>query len=205
LLPSIATLASLNSSRRRHSTTNSRQTLRMASPLKVKFNDFEIITRSRSVPVAVSSRDDLERLSVALLQAEMPPQKPVRLLGVSLSSLQADDEEVLMKNAREHLPGGLPISSWRLACDSASSSALVLYKRSTRPFNYGMNTSLLSRIEALSLLCASSDGRNRLSANLGYFDPRWTSSVASECPGSKHKRRNPMTLYSHDITQQRRS
>src|SRR5438132_13377894 len=30
LLPSIATLASLNSSRRRHSTTNSRQTLRMA-------------------------------------------------------------------------------------------------------------------------------------------------------------------------------
>src|SRR5256885_16791581 len=31
LLPSIATLASLNSSRRRHSTTNSRQTLPMAS------------------------------------------------------------------------------------------------------------------------------------------------------------------------------
>jgi hypothetical protein len=98
---------------------------------------------------------------------------------------------LLMKNAREHLPGGLPVSSWRLACDSASSSALVLYKRPTRPFNYGMNTSLLSRIEALSLLCASSDGRNRLSANLGYFDPRWTSSVASGCPGSKHKRRIP--------------
>ena len=114
-------------------------------------------------------------------------------------------EAVLLKNAREHLPGGLPVSSWRLACDSASSSALVLYTRSTRPFNYGMNTSLLSRIEALSLLCASSDGRNRLSANLGYFDPRWTSSVASGCPGSKHKRRNPMTLYSHNITQQRRS
>jgi hypothetical protein len=33
LLPSIATLASLNSSGRRHSTTNSRQTLPMASPL----------------------------------------------------------------------------------------------------------------------------------------------------------------------------
>ena len=32
-LTSVATLASLNSSRRRHSTTNSRQTLRMASPL----------------------------------------------------------------------------------------------------------------------------------------------------------------------------
>jgi DNA polymerase IV len=60
--------------------------------LKVKFNDFEIITRSRSVPVAVASRDDLERMSVALLQHEMPMPKPVRLLGVSLSSLLGDDE-----------------------------------------------------------------------------------------------------------------
>jgi hypothetical protein len=65
-----------------------------------------------------------------------------------------------MKNAREHLPGGLPASSRRLACDS-SSSAVVLYKRSNRPFNYGMNASLLSRIETLSLWCASSDGRNK--------------------------------------------
>jgi DNA polymerase-4 len=61
--------------------------------LKVKFDDFEIITRSRSVPVAVSSRDDLERLSIALLQNEMPLAKPVRLLGVSLSSLQGADQE----------------------------------------------------------------------------------------------------------------
>jgi DNA polymerase-4 len=60
--------------------------------LKVKFNDFEIITRSRSVPVAVSSRSDLERLSVALLQNEMPLPKPVRLLGISLSSLQGDEQ-----------------------------------------------------------------------------------------------------------------
>src|SRR5215212_8035807 len=36
LLPSIATLASLSSSRRRHSTTNSRQTLWMASPLSLR-------------------------------------------------------------------------------------------------------------------------------------------------------------------------
>jgi DNA polymerase-4 len=61
--------------------------------LKVKFNDFEIITRSRSVLAAVSSRDDLEGLSIALLKNEMPVRKPVRLLGVSLSSLQGDDEE----------------------------------------------------------------------------------------------------------------
>jgi DNA polymerase-4 len=60
--------------------------------LKVKFNDFEIITRSRSVPVPVSSRHELERLSVALLQNEIPFSKPVRLLGVALSSLQGDNQ-----------------------------------------------------------------------------------------------------------------
>jgi DNA polymerase IV len=59
--------------------------------LKVKFNDFEIITRSRSTPGAVSSREDFERLTVALLQNEMSLAKPVRLLGVSLSSLQQED------------------------------------------------------------------------------------------------------------------
>jgi DNA polymerase-4 len=61
--------------------------------LKVKFNDFEIITRSRSVPALISSRSELERLSLALLQNEMPLVKPVRLLGVSLSSLQRDEKE----------------------------------------------------------------------------------------------------------------
>jgi nucleotidyltransferase/DNA polymerase involved in DNA repair len=60
--------------------------------LPTKFNDFEVITRSRSVPVGVSSRSDLESLSIALLQNELPVPKPVRLLGVSLSSLQGEDE-----------------------------------------------------------------------------------------------------------------
>jgi DNA polymerase IV len=45
------------------------------------------------VPVAISSRDDPERLTVSLLQAEVPFAKPVRLVGVSLSSLEGDDQE----------------------------------------------------------------------------------------------------------------
>jgi DNA polymerase-4 len=62
--------------------------------LKVKFNDFEIITRSRSVPAAVSNHAELERIALSLLKNEMPVPKPVRLLGVSLSALQhADDAE----------------------------------------------------------------------------------------------------------------
>ena len=59
--------------------------------LKVKFADFEIISRSRSIPGTVSSRSELEQLSITLLQSEMPLPKPVRLLGVSLSSLRSDD------------------------------------------------------------------------------------------------------------------
>ncbi|WP_283811694.1 DNA polymerase IV [Bradyrhizobium hipponense] len=58
--------------------------------LKIKFNDFEIITRSRSTPLAISSRSELARLSIALLQNEMPTPKPVRLLGVSLSTLHGE-------------------------------------------------------------------------------------------------------------------
>ena len=58
--------------------------------LKIKFNDFEIITRSKSMPVAVSSRSELERLSAGLLQSETPIPKPVRLLGVSLSALHGE-------------------------------------------------------------------------------------------------------------------
>lgn len=61
--------------------------------LKDKFNDFEIITRSKSVPVAISSRSELEKLSIALLQSEMPVLKPIRLLGVSLPSLEADSAQ----------------------------------------------------------------------------------------------------------------
>jgi DNA polymerase IV len=55
--------------------------------LKVKFADFQQITRSKSVGDPVDSLADLERLSLGLLEPLLPPKKGVRLLGVSLSSL----------------------------------------------------------------------------------------------------------------------
>jgi DNA polymerase IV len=66
--------------------------------LKLKFFDFEMITRSTSVPSPVSTCDDPGRLVVDLLRVEMPLPKPIRLLGVSLSSLQteADGEPQLV-------------------------------------------------------------------------------------------------------------
>jgi len=55
--------------------------------LKVKFADFQQITRSKSVNDAIDSLADLERLSLGLLEPILPPRKGVRLLGISLSSL----------------------------------------------------------------------------------------------------------------------
>jgi DNA polymerase-4 len=60
--------------------------------LKIKFADFEIITRSRSLLAPVTGRDELERLACGLLEVEMPLPKRVRLLGVSLSALQIGDD-----------------------------------------------------------------------------------------------------------------
>jgi DNA polymerase-4 len=48
--------------------------------LKVKFADFELISRSRTVAGAVGGRDELEFVSTELLKALFPMQKAVRLL-----------------------------------------------------------------------------------------------------------------------------
>jgi DNA polymerase-4 len=62
--------------------------------LKVKFADFEIITRSRSRLAPISDRSTLASISAELLAAQFPMQKGVRLIGVSLSSLCADAANV---------------------------------------------------------------------------------------------------------------
>jgi DNA polymerase-4 len=62
--------------------------------LKVKFADFQIITRSRSRVVPISDRSTLASVSEELLTAQFPLRKAVRLIGVSLSSLNADRSQV---------------------------------------------------------------------------------------------------------------
>ena len=56
--------------------------------LKVKFSDFEQITRARSLPGFVPDRSDLEHIVLALLREAFPLRRSVRLLGVSLSALE---------------------------------------------------------------------------------------------------------------------
>jgi DNA polymerase IV len=65
--------------------------------LKVKFSDFELITRSRSVAV-IDSASDLSSLALELLKQLMPPKQAIRLLGISVSGftdLEPEDEDQL--------------------------------------------------------------------------------------------------------------
>ncbi|MCZ0961216.1 DNA polymerase IV [Paracoccus benzoatiresistens] len=60
--------------------------------LKVKYADFQQITRSRTLAAPVHGASDLEAIAVGLLQPLFPVDKGVRLLGVTLSSLESGDE-----------------------------------------------------------------------------------------------------------------
>jgi DNA polymerase-4 len=58
--------------------------------LKVKYADFQLITRSRSLTNPIADRNELERLSLELLSALMRVPKGVRLLGITLSTLSTN-------------------------------------------------------------------------------------------------------------------
>jgi DNA polymerase-4 len=60
--------------------------------LKVKFADFQQVTRSRSFATPMDSKAALEHASVELLTPLLPVSKGVRLLGITLSALGADEK-----------------------------------------------------------------------------------------------------------------
>jgi DNA polymerase-4 len=61
--------------------------------LKVKFANFQIITRSRTGQMQIRTRGELEQLGDALLEPLFPVAKGIRLLGISLSSLAMEQAE----------------------------------------------------------------------------------------------------------------
>ncbi|MGZ8299663.1 MAG: DNA polymerase IV [Rhodoplanes sp.] len=58
--------------------------------LKMKFADFQIITRGRTHKAPVTERSTFASISAQLLAAQFPLRKGVRLIGVTLSSLCTD-------------------------------------------------------------------------------------------------------------------
>jgi DNA polymerase-4 len=60
----------------------------------VKYADFRVITRSRTVSSSVTTQAKLRELSVALVRTVYPLTVGVRLVGVSVSKLTSEDQAV---------------------------------------------------------------------------------------------------------------
>ncbi len=61
--------------------------------LKIKYHDFVVTTRRRTIDLAINREEDLVDIGVELLQTPMPPGRPVRLLGLSVSNLEQDEDQ----------------------------------------------------------------------------------------------------------------
>ena len=55
--------------------------------LKMKYQDFRIVTRARSLDRPVAGREEFLDIGCALLRTLLPPPKGIRLLGLTLSNL----------------------------------------------------------------------------------------------------------------------
>jgi DNA polymerase-4 len=55
--------------------------------LKVKYQDFRIVTRAKSLDRAVAGREEFLEIGCALLRTLLPPRTGIRLLGLTLSNL----------------------------------------------------------------------------------------------------------------------
>lgn len=72
--------------------------------LKVKYADFQQITRSRTIDRGVRDAAELAGIVSTLLEPLFPVEKGIRLLGVTLSSLEPKGED----GGEEQLSLGLP-------------------------------------------------------------------------------------------------
>ncbi len=57
--------------------------------VKIKFQDFRLITRSRSHAAAVTTREQLHAASLDLVRSIYPPENGIRLVGVTVSNFEA--------------------------------------------------------------------------------------------------------------------
>ena len=62
--------------------------------LKVKYADFQIVTRGRTLPAAITCEEDLGEAGIKLLAPLMPPAKGIRLLGLTVSNLEDENTDV---------------------------------------------------------------------------------------------------------------
>lgn len=68
------------------------QALGKTVTVKIKFFDFEVITRSKTLDNYIDSKEMLIHEATELLINETPFKKPVRLIGVTLSNFKGNDD-----------------------------------------------------------------------------------------------------------------
>ena len=61
--------------------------------LKIKYNNFQSNTRSRTLQHLVNDYDSIYNIAKELLYIPIPPNLPVRLLGISISNLNTGEQK----------------------------------------------------------------------------------------------------------------
>jgi len=61
--------------------------------LKMKYTDFQLCTRARSLPQPVADKAEFARVARALLDAQLPLPLPIRLMGLTLSGLEGEKDD----------------------------------------------------------------------------------------------------------------
>ena len=61
--------------------------------VKIKWADFEISTRSRTLDGPVETRERLHGAAIGLVRSVLPPRKGVRLLGVTMANFRLREKE----------------------------------------------------------------------------------------------------------------
>ncbi|MFA7594782.1 MAG: DNA polymerase IV [Novosphingobium sp.] len=73
--------------------------------LKLRYSDFSLVTRARSVAQAISGKAEFAAIGHALLEEMLPLPQPIRLMGLTLSSLEGQADE----SAPAPQPAQLPL------------------------------------------------------------------------------------------------
>ena len=73
--------------------------------LKLRYSDFSLVTRARSVAQAISGKAEFATIGHALLEEMLPLPQPIRLMGLTLSSLEGQADE----SAPAPQPAQLPL------------------------------------------------------------------------------------------------
>jgi len=61
--------------------------------LKMKYTDFQLVTRAKSLPQPVADKAEFAKVARALLDEQLPLPLPIRLMGLTLSSLDGEKDE----------------------------------------------------------------------------------------------------------------